>query len=148
MRVILTSDVKELGAIGEVVTVKDGFARNFLIPRSLAVLANEGNKAEFAHRKKVLETKRAKILVEMKKLASALEKTSVTIAKQVGEDERIFGTVTTSEIEEALAKAGHKVSKKDIKLSEEVKKVGVFEAHVSLHSAVIAKVKVWVVAQQ
>jgi large subunit ribosomal protein L9 len=147
MRVILTSDVKQLGAIGDVLNVKDGYARNFLIPRSLAVVANESNKAEFDHRKKVLDAKKAKILVEMKKLASSLEKASLTIAKQVGEDERIFGTVTTAEIEEALDKAGHKVSRKDIKI-EDIKKVGVYEAHINLHHSVSAKVKVWVVAQQ
>jgi large subunit ribosomal protein L9 len=147
MRVILTSDVKQLGAIGDVLNVKDGYARNYLIPRSLAVLANESNKAEFEHRKKVLEAKKAKILAEMKKFAAALEKVSLTIAKQVGEDERIFGTVTSGEIEDALNKLGHKISKKDIKL-EDVKKIGVYEAQIHLHPSVNAKVKVWVVAQQ
>ena len=147
MRIILTSDVKQLGAIGDVLNVKDGYARNYLIPRSLAVVANESNKAEFEHRKKVLEAKKTKILAEMKKFAAALEKVSLTIAKQVGEDERIFGTVTTGEVEDGLNKLGHKISKKDIKL-EEIKKIGVYEAHIHLHPSVNAKVKVWVVAQQ
>jgi large subunit ribosomal protein L9 len=147
MKVILNHDVDALGAIGEIVNVRDGYARNFLLPRGLAIVANEANAAQLEHQRRVLEKKRAKLLGEAKTLAVAIEKTSVTVAKQVGEDERIFGSVTTGELEDLLAQEGIKVSKKDITLTEEIKKVGVYAAAVKLHSEVTAKFKVWVVAQ-
>ena len=106
MRIILTQDVKKLGTIGEIVNVKDGYARNFLLPRSMAVVANEANKAELEHQKRVLERKSAKLLAEYKKLAANIEKVSVTIAKKTGEDEKIFGTVTSTELEAKLKEAG------------------------------------------
>lgn len=147
MKVILNHDVDALGAIGEIVNVRDGYARNYLLPRGLAIVANEANAAQLEHQRRILEKKRAKLLGEAKTLAVAIEKTSVTVAKQVGEDERIFGTVTTGELEELLSQEGIKVSKKDISLTEEIKKVGVYAASVKLHSDVTAKFKVWVVAQ-
>jgi large subunit ribosomal protein L9 len=147
MRVILTEDVKSLGGIGDVVNVRDGYARNFLIPRSLAKLASEANRKELEHHKRVLERRKLKKIAEYKTLASSIERISVTVAKPVGEDERIFGTVTSAELEELLAKEGLKVSRKDIKISEDVKKVGVYSAEVKLHPEVSAKFKVWVVAE-
>ncbi len=147
MRVILMEDVEKLGAIGSIVNVKDGFARNFLFPKSLAVLANESNKKELEHQTKMLQRRREKLLAKVKEQAAAIEKTSVTVTKQVGEDEKIFGTVTTAELEELLAKEGIQISKKDIQLSEDIKKVGVYSADVKLHPEVVAKFKVWVVAQ-
>lgn len=147
MRVILNQEVSNLGSVGDIVNVKDGYARNFLIPRGLAAVADEKNKAELNHRLRVLERRRAKVLEAAKKLASQIEKTSVTVSKQVGEDEKIFGTVTTAELEELLNKEGLEISRKDIKLDEDVKKVGVYSASVKLHADVEAKFKVWVVAQ-
>ena len=147
MRVILNQEVSNLGAVGEIVNVKDGYARNFLIPRGLAAVADEKNRAELNHRLRVLDRRRAKLLEAAKKLAAQIEKVSVTVSKQVGEDEKIFGTVTTAELEELLLKEGLEISRKDIKLNEDVKKVGVYSASVRLHSDVEAKFKVWVVAQ-
>lgn len=147
MKVILNHNVDTLGSIGEVMSVRDGYARNFLIPRGLAVPANEANQAQLSHHMRVLEKRRAKVLAEAKQLSAAIEKTSVTVTKQVGEDEKIFGSVTTAELEELLAQENIKVSRKDITLSEEIKKVGVYTAQVKLHKDVVAKFKVWVVAQ-
>lgn len=147
MKVILTHDVPNLGSIGDIVQVKDGFARNYLLPRSLAAVANEANKAQLAHQKRVLDNKREKALAAAKQLAHQIEKVSVTVVKQVGEDERIFGSVTTGELEELLKSEGIDVSKKEISLLEEVKKVGVYTAQVKLHKDIVAKFKVWVVAQ-
>ena len=147
VKLILNQDVPSLGTIGEIVNVKGGYARNYLIPRGLGLLANEKNKAALGHQLRILEKKRAKLLGEAKKLASAIEKTSVTVSKQVGEEEKIFGTVTTAELAELIAKEGLKVDKKDITILEEIKKVGVYTAQVKLHSDVVAKFKVWVVAQ-
>jgi large subunit ribosomal protein L9 len=148
MKVILTQEVSNLGAIGEVVNVRNGYARNFLLPRGLAAVANEANQAQLAHHKRVLEKRREKVLAAAKALGAKIEKISITVAKQVGEDEKIFGSVTTSELEELLKAEGVDVSKKEISLLEDVKKVGVYSAQVKLHRDVVAKFKVWVVAQQ
>lgn len=148
MKVILTQEVSNLGSIGEVVSVRNGYARNFLLPRGLAAVANEANQAQLAHHKRVLEKRREKALAEAKALAAKIEKISVTVAKQVGEDEKIFGSVTTGELEDLLKAEGVDVSKKEISLLDEVKKVGVYSAQVKLHKDVLAKFKVWVVAQQ
>ena len=148
MRVILTHDVDNLGAIGEVVNVRNGYARNFLLPRGLASVANESNQKALAHNKRVLEKRRAKVLGAAKEIGASIEKTSVTVTKQVGEDEKIFGSVTTQELEELLAAENIKVSKKDITILEEIKKVGVYTAQVKVHPEVSAKFKVWVVAAQ
>jgi large subunit ribosomal protein L9 len=147
MKLILNQDVESLGPIGKIVDVKNGYARNFLIPRGLAVPANEHNKTALDHQLRVVEKRKAKAFGEFKALAAKIEKTSVTVTKQVGEDERIFGSVTTAELEELLNQEGLKISKKDIILTEEIKKVGVFTAQVKLHADVQAKFKVWVVAQ-
>ncbi len=148
MRLILNQNVENLGRIGEIVKVKPGYARNFLIPRGLAAVANQGNQAALNHQIRLLEKKKALLLGEAKKLAATIEKISVTVTKQVGEDERIFGSVTTAELEELLAQEGVKISRKDIKLSEEIKKVGVFTGEVKVHPEVVAKFKIWVVAPQ
>ncbi len=148
MKLILSQNVENLGRIGDIVKVKNGYARNFLIPRGLGAVANEGNQASLNHQIRLLEKKKAIILADAKKAASNIEKVSVTVTKQVGEDEKIFGSVTTAELEELLAAEGVKVSKKDIKLSEEIKKVGVYSADVKVHPEVTAKFKIWVVAAQ
>lgn len=146
MKVILNQEVYNLGAIGAVVNVRNGYARNFLLPRGLAAVANEANKAMLDHQQRVLGRKRQKLVAVAKELAAKIEKTSVTVSKQVGEDEKIFGTVTTGELEDLLKAEGLEVSKKDIQILDEIKKVGVYHAQVKLHSEITAKFKVWVVA--
>jgi len=146
MKVILSHDVDALGRVGDIVNVRNGYARNFLLPRGFCMPANEENQAALAHHKRVLDKKRAALLAEAKKAAVSIEKTSVTVTKQVGEDEKIFGSVTTAELEQLLAAEGIKVSRKDITILDDIKKVGVYAAQVKLHSDVNAKFKVWVVA--
>jgi large subunit ribosomal protein L9 len=146
MRVILSSDVPSLGRIGDIVNVRNGFARNFLLPRGMASLANESNQAALNHHLRQLNKKKEQVLGKAKELAAMIEKTSVTITKQVGEDERIFGSVTTAELEEQLKAEGIEISKKDIQLVDDIKKVGVYAAQVKVHPEVTAKFKVWVVA--
>jgi large subunit ribosomal protein L9 len=148
MRVILNHDVHALGNIGEIVNVKNGYARNFLIPRGLAAVANESNEAQLKHHRKQLDKKKVQLINEAKALASVIEKTSVTVYKQVGEDERIFGSVTHAELETLLNQEGVKVSKRDITVTDDIKKVGVYHGQVKVHSEVTAKFKIWVVAQQ
>lgn len=147
VKLILNQDVSNLGNVGDIVNVKGGYARNYLIPRGLAVMANERNRKALEHQLKVLERKRSALLEEAKKLAASIEKTSVTVTKQVGDEEKIFGSVTTAELAELLANEGLKIDKKDISLVEDIKKVGVYSAQVKLHPEVSAKFKVWVVAQ-
>jgi len=147
MKLILSQNIDNLGSIGDIVRVKDGYGRNFLIPRGLGVAANEGNQKALQQQLKVLEKKKLQLLDAAKKIAATIEKTSVTVTKQVGEDEKIFGSVTTAELEELLTSEGLQVSRKDIRLTEEIKKVGVYTAEVKVHPAVVAKFKVWVVAQ-
>ena len=147
MKLILTANVDSLGSIGQIVKVKPGYGRNYLLPRGLAVPANEGNEASLKNQLKVLEKKKEAILAEAKTQASAIEKVSVTVTKQVGEDEKIFGSVTAAELVELLANEGVKVDKKNVRLVDEVKKVGVYAAEVKVHPEVVAKFKVWVVAQ-
>ncbi len=147
MKVILNKDIPALGTTGEIVNVKTGFARNYLFPRRLAVLASERNKAMVQHTLRILEKKKALELAEAKKLAALVEKASVTVAKQVGEGDKIFGSVTTAEVEAILASEGIKIEKKDISFDEDIKKTGVYTATVRLHTEVKAQVKVWVVAQ-
>jgi len=148
MRVILNQDVQTLGSIGEIVNVRNGYARNFLLPRGMATVANESNESQLQHQRRQLDKKKAQLLSEAKTLAAAIEKTSVTVYKQVGEDERIFGSVTTAELEALLNQEGLKVSKKDIAIVEDIKKVGVYHGQIKLHAEVSAKFKIWVVAQQ
>ena len=147
MRLILNEDVESLGRIGDIVNVRDGYARNFLLPRGLGVVASDRNKTALENHVRRMEKARAVALTAAKGIASTIEKTSITVAKQVGEDEKIFGSVTTAELEELLHAEGIKVSRKDISLTEEIKKVGVYTAQVKLHTDVVAKFKVWVVAQ-
>lgn len=148
MKVILNQDVSTLGRIGEIVNVRNGYARNFLLPRGIAAVANEANEAALKHHRRILDKKKAQLLAEAKTLAAQIEKTAVTVYKQTGEDERIFGSVTTAELEELLNQEGHKVSRRDISLVEDIKKVGVYHGQVKLHPEVTAKFKVWVVAKQ
>lgn len=148
MKVILNQDVSTLGHIGEIVNVRNGYARNYLLPRGIAAVANEANEAALKHHRRILDKKKAQLLAEAKTLAAQIEKTAVTVYKQTGEDERIFGSVTTAELEELLTQEGYKVSRRDISLVEDIKKVGVYHGQVKLHTEVTAKFKVWVVAKQ
>lgn len=147
MKVILSQNISTLGTMGTIVNVKNGYARNYLLPRGLATLANEHNKAALDHQIGIIERRKAKTLAQAKTMAATIEKTSVTVTKPVGENERIFGSVTAAELEDLLNQEGIKVSKKDIVLLEDIKKVGVYSAEVKLHPDVSAKFKVWVVAQ-
>ncbi|MGE0173869.1 MAG: 50S ribosomal protein L9 [Oligoflexales bacterium] len=147
MQLILNKDVPSLGSTGDVVNVRPGYGRNYLVPRGLAMVATARNKAALDHQLKILKKKREQDLAAAKGIASQVEKISVTVTKQVGEEEKIFGTVTTAELEALLENEGVKVDKKDIKILEDIKKVGVYTAEVKLHSEVSAKFKVWVVSQ-
>lgn len=146
MKVILTKDVDSLGAMGSIVRVKDGYARNYLIPRSFAVVANDSNRKELEHHQREIAAKREKLISEMKSLAQKIEKLRVVVQKQTGEEDRIFGSVTTAEIADFLEQKGFQVSKKSISFKDEIKKTGIYSADIQLHSEVKTTIKVKVEA--
>ena len=147
MKVILTQNISNLGTIGSIVNVKNGYARNYLIPNGMVAPADESNKKALSAQLRALEKKKVVLLEEARKQAKAFENLSITLAKKVGEDEKIFGSVTTAEIEAQLLKEGITASRKDIEVLDDIKKVGVYQAQVKLHPEVTAKFKVWVVAE-
>ena len=147
MKVILRQNTEGLGQIGEVVDVKDGYARNFLIPRKLAYAALKGNVKALEEEKKTLSKKREQELASAEKLASELEKISVTIQVQVGEEDKIFGSVTAQMISDALKEKGHEIDKRKIEIEESIKALGIYGISIRLHPSVSAKIKVWVVRE-
>jgi large subunit ribosomal protein L9 len=147
MKVFLKEDVKSLGKIGEVVTVSDGYARNFLLPKKLAVEANTKNIKEFEHHKRALQERAAKVRAEFKSLADKLSALSLTIKAKAGEEEKLFGSVTNMDIAEAFREAGHDIDKKKIVLGEPIKRLGEYTVEVKIDADVSAQVKVNVVAE-
>ena len=147
MKVILRQNTEGLGQIGEVVDVKDGYARNFLIPRKLAYAALKGNIKALEEEKKTLSKKREQELAAAETLAAELERVSVTIPVQVGEEDRIFGSVTTQMISDALKEKGNEIDKRKIEIDEPIKALGIYSVSIKLHPSVSAKIKVWVVRE-
>lgn len=147
MKVILRQNYESLGEVGDVIEVKNGFAQNFLIPRKIAYAALKGNIRALEEEKKAISKKTEKELSAAETLAAELEKVSVTIPVQVGEEDRIFGSVTSQMIADALKEKGHEIDKRKIDISEPIKSLGIYEINVKLHSNVNAKIKVWVVRE-
>jgi large subunit ribosomal protein L9 len=147
MKVILRKNYEQLGKVGQVVNVKEGFAMNFLIPRKIAFLATEGNIRALEEEKKQISKKAAKELEAAQKLAQELEKISITIPVKVGEEDKLFGTVTAQMIADSLKEKGYDVDKRKIEIAEPIKSLGIFDVAVKLHSDVTANVKTWVVRE-
>lgn len=147
MKVILRKDIEQLGKVGQLVDVKDGYALNYLIPRGFAYVAVKGNVKAIVEEKKVLEKRELQELKNAQQLASDLEKISVTIPVQVGEEDKIFGTVTSQMIADSLLEKGYEIDKRKIDLDETIKTLGIYTANIKLHPSVNAKIKVWVVRE-
>jgi len=147
MKVILKENHDKLGKIGDVITVKDGYARNFLIPNKIAYMATDGNVRRLEEEKKLFAVKAKKEQVAATELAAEIEKLSLTIPVQVGEDDKLFGSVTSQMIADSLKEKGYEIDKKKIELDEPIKVLGIYTVNVKLHSEVTGKVKVWVVRQ-
>jgi large subunit ribosomal protein L9 len=147
MKVILRDEVKGKGSAGEIIEVKPGYARNYLVPQGLAYMATEGNMRVYEtekHRKaKHLEQTRA---AAMQRKAE-IEKISLTTTVKVGEDDRLFGSVTTHNIADLLKEKGYDINHRKIILVEPIKQLGVFEIGIDLAPGVIATVKLWVVKE-
>ncbi len=145
MKIILRDDLPDLGRCGDVVEVKDGYARNYLIPRNLAIKAAKSTlKAieEIKKQKKMQDNKRARA---MEMLAQKIEKISCTAAVAVGEEDKVFGSVTSQTISELLKEKGYEIDRKKILLEEPIKALGVYSIPVKLDSKVTARLKLWVV---
>ena len=147
MRVILQEDVEKLGKSGDLVTVSDGYARNFLIPRKLAVRATTRNVKQLEHAKRVAAQRRARKLKLSADLRTKLEDLSVTVTKPVGENEKLYGSVTGRDVEQALKDEGLTVDKKRIRFEESIRSLGVYNVHVKLEDGEEMPVKLWVVAK-
>lgn len=147
MQVILLEDVSSLGKAGDLVKVSDGFGRNFLIPQKKAILATEKNIKALEHQKRLVQHRMAKTKKDVQRLAQEIENLSCTFAKPVGESGKLFGSVTTMEIETYLKENGIEVDRKRIHLEEPIKSVGMYTVPVKLHPDVVANLKVWVVQE-
>lgn len=142
-RVVLTDDLHNIGKSGELVRVRSGFARNFLIPRGLAVGASARNVARIEHEKKVAEARAAKQKSEAIELAEKLSAVKLTISRPVGEGDRLYGSVTSRDVEEALASLGHTVDKRRISM-DPLKALGTYPVNIRLATQVTATIEVTV----
>lgn len=145
MRVILKQDLENLGSAGEIVSVTKGYARNFLLPQGIAYEATKGNLKRFDQEKALITLRSEKEKKQNEALAGQLEKVSCTISVAVGEEDRLFGSVTSQDIAEALQEKSLEIDKRKIQLDEPIKNLGIYTIPVKLHPEVVASVKVWVV---
>lgn len=145
LSVILTKDVDNVGRAGEVVKVKPGYGRNYLLPRGLAMVATRGNVAQLEHHQRAIRRDREKVEAEHKKMAQFLEKTAVSIARKSGKDDKLFGSVTSRDVQEALAAQNIDIDRKLIQLPDPIKEAGTFEVPVRFSQDVQAALKVNVI---
>ena len=145
MQLILQQDVPNVGKAGDVVDVKAGYGRNYLLPKKIAVKADPGNIKQLDHQKRVVAAKLSKMKHSAEELAGKLGHVSLTISREAGEEDKIFGSVTNKDIAESLRNEGFIVDRHDIHLEAQIKSLGVFDVPVRLHPEVTGTVKVWVV---
>jgi large subunit ribosomal protein L9 len=148
MKIILRQDVENLGNIGEIVVVKPGYARNYLIPNQLAYVATDGAIRALETEKKQYEVRKAKARQQAEVIAAQLAELQITVSMQVGEEGRIFGSVTAPMVAQELELRGFSIDKRNIMIEEPIKTLGIFEVKVKLHSDLVAPLKVWVIGQE
>ena len=147
MEVILKETIPTLGQVGEIVKVKSGYARNYLLPRKLAVVADTQNKKELAHWQKMASARLAKEKVKTEVLAKKIEAISLRLVKPSGEGDKLFGAVVAKEIVEALRKEEVVVDKRQVLLEKPIKTLGTFEVTVKLHPEVRAVLRIEVIKE-
>ena len=147
MKVILRQEVENLGKLGEIVNVKDGYARNYLIPRNYAYYATPGALKTFESEKKKYLALAEKLRHTAEQLSAQLADTQVSIAMKVGEEGRLFGTITPQMIADNLAVQGFTIDRRTVQIDEPIKTLGVYDVKVKLHTDVTATVKVWVISE-
>jgi large subunit ribosomal protein L9 len=146
MEVILIEDVHKLGDMGDVVNVKDGYARNYLIPQKLALLASRGKKTQFLHQQKMVEGRKAKMQAEAALIQGKINAVSVTIARKSGQGDKLYGSVTNRDIGRALSEIGVEIDHKKIMRDHPLRELGIYPVDIKLHAGISAQIKVWVVA--
>ena len=147
MKVILRQDQENLGEAGAIINVKPGYARNYLIPQGFAMTASPQNMKRFENEKKQMNWRKEQEKRKAEELAKILENVSCTITVQVGEEDKLFGSVTSQNISESLESQGYEIDKRKIQLEEPIKSLGIYSVPIKLHTEVEAKVKVWVVKE-
>jgi large subunit ribosomal protein L9 len=147
MQVILLENVPSLGKAGDLVKVSDGYGRNYLIPQKKALLATEKSLKVIEHQKRQVQQRMEKTKKDAEKMAQQIEKLSCTFTKAVGEGGKVFGSVTSMDIENFLKENGMEVDRKKISLEEPIKNLGMFTVPIRLHPEVAANLKVWVVQE-
>ena len=148
MEIILTEDVKHLGSKDEIVKVRDGYGRNFLIPQGLGKVANASNRKMHEETQRQRAHKEEKLLTEAKSAAEKLSTTTIKVGAKVGESGKIFGSITTIQIADALKKAGFDIDRRNINIDEEhIKNVGTYSAHVKIYKNIEAEVNFEVVGE-
>src|SRR3989339_410573 len=148
MKVILRADITSLGQLGDIKEVAEGYARNYLIPRSLVLEATPGNMKLWEREKEKYEKHKEEKKKAARELAEKLEKISLTVPVKVGEGGKVFGSVTNAHIARGLEENGFKVEKHDILLSEPIKEIGAFTVEIRLHPEVNGALKIWVVEEK
>ena len=147
MQVIIKKKIEKLGDVGDIITVKDGYARNYLIPRGLVVKATPGNLKEVELIKSQIQKKNEKKINDQKELAKKLSNLKINIPVKVGEDNQIFGSVTSTNIIEFLIEKGFEVNKKSIKLDEPIKSLGIHNVILKLDEGIESNIKVYVIKE-
>lgn len=145
MKVILKQDIPDLGKAGKIIEVKSGYARNFLMPRNMVIMATKANVRAIEEIEKQNKTRERKLRNEAEKLKSKMEQMSLTIEVLVGEEDKIFGSVTAQNVAEMLEAEGIMVDKRNINLEDPIKSLGVYTIPVKIEKDVVANVKVWVI---
>ena len=147
MKIVLRQDFESLGKTGDVVEVKPGYARNFLVPRKIALPAKPNfiKMVEEESRQKQLRQRKDRKTAE--ELAAKLNEVSLTISVNVGEEDKMFGSVTSQDIAAGLAESGHEIDRRKIQLDEPIKALGIYSVPIKLYPEVVANVKVWVVKE-
>lgn len=148
VEVILRKDVADLGYAGDLVDVKPGYARNYLLPQGLALRATEGNRTRFEEERRQIEQAAERERERAQELAGTLEDRSLTFNRRAGEEGKLFGSVTSTDIADALEAEGLRIDRRLIRLEEPIKELGVFTVPIRLHADVEPEIKVWVVAEE
>lgn len=147
MKVILKEDVTKLGSMGQIITVTDGFARNYLVPRGLAVEANSKNMKSLEHAQKVIQEKAKKVKESARDFADRLAKITIIIKAKAGEEGKLFGSVTSMDISEQLKNEGIEIDRKKISLEEPIKRLGTYTVGIHLHPELDTQINLQVVEE-
>lgn len=147
MQIILKENIENLGHAGDLINVARGYARNYLLPKKLAIVADAKGIGQIEHQKRLKQAIKEKHLKDCEKMAKGIEALSLTIVRKSGENDRLFGSVTSIDIAEALEKEGVNIERKRIHLEEPIKALGIYHVPIRLHQEVTANLKVWVVKE-